>query len=74
MTGPAPLQRWLIYLANERREKLHRIDAFASGYARLSMTTEGVQRDITEESLQRLREDVAEIDRILVEAGIDPNA
>jgi hypothetical protein len=68
--GMEPLMsRWLNYLANERAEKLHQIDALGSGLVQLHMTTEGVRRDITAERLERLKADVAEIEQILREAG-----
>lgn len=63
-------KRWIAYLSAERQYKLHRIAAFDTGFARLHMTTEGVQLDITDETVAKLREDVAEIEQILSEEGI----
>jgi hypothetical protein len=62
-------KRWLGYLAGERHHKLKRIYALSSGAARLHMTHDGVQRDITDETIARLRADVAEIEQILKEEG-----
>jgi hypothetical protein len=61
--------RWINYLANERADKLRRIDTFTSGLVRFHVTTEGVQRDVTDETVAKLREDVAEIEQILIEEG-----
>jgi hypothetical protein len=63
------MKRWLHYLANERAYKLSRIDALASGWARLQMISDGATRDVTDEELEKLRADVAEIDHILSEEG-----
>jgi hypothetical protein len=64
-----PVNGWLNYLAQERADKLNRLDVLTSRCARLHMTADGVTRDITDEQIAKLREDIAEIEEILREEG-----
>lgn len=60
---------WLNYLADERKEKLEQLEVLSSGRVQLHMTTNGVRKEITEERIEKLKADIAEIERILAEDG-----
>jgi hypothetical protein len=61
---------WLEYLKHERANKLSQAVTLASGKVQLHMTTNGVKRDITQQQLEKLEADIAEIEQILIEEGV----
>ena len=63
------MSRWLEYIAQERDDKRKRLYALTSGIVQLSMTTEGIRRDITQETVDKLTANIAEIEQILTEEG-----
>jgi hypothetical protein len=65
---------WLEFIRDERTDKLEAIEMLSSGRVQLHMTTNGVRKDITDERLAKLKEDVAEIEQILTEEGIPYDA
>ena len=65
---------WLEYLRKERADKLKRIEALGRDGIELSIMEAGVRRDITEEQIDKLKADVAEIEEILREEGIAFNS
>lgn len=62
---------WLEYLVKEREGKLSSLEMMSSGRVRSYMSENGIQRETTEENVEKLKEDLAEIEQILTEEGVD---
>lgn len=60
---------WHDYLRYERGEKMREIEMLSSGRVRSFITTDGVQRETTQENVEKLKSDIAEIEQILRDAG-----
>lgn len=61
---------WRDYLLEERTQQLEQISFLGSGNVRLHVTTNGVQRDVTEERLETTKKHLAEVEQILREEGV----
>lgn len=61
---------WLEYLKHERGNKLNQAVVLASGKVQLHMTSSGVTKDITQQQLNKLEAEIAEIEQILIEENV----
>lgn len=61
---------WREYLLQERTEKLSEVEILSSGRVRSYISTNGVQRETTDENVEKLKADIAEIEEILREDGV----
>jgi len=61
---------WLEYLKHERANKLSQAVTLASGKVQLHMIANGVKKDITQQQLEKLEAEIAEIEQILVDEGV----
>ena len=60
---------WHDFLRRERSDKLVEIEMLSSGRVRSFLTTDGVQRETTEQGIEKLKADIAEIEQILTDAS-----
>ena len=60
---------WVEFLRYERLEKLSHLDVLGSGRVQSFMRTDGVQRETTQENIERLTAEIAQIEQILRDAG-----
>jgi len=67
---PVPEHGWVEYLTHDRANKLTQAVTLASGKVQLNMTTNGVMKDITQQQLEKLEAEIAEIEQILIEEGV----
>ncbi|WP_338445932.1 hypothetical protein V5F89_12355 [Pelagerythrobacter marensis] len=61
---------WEAYLRKQRKLKLEQIDAMTTSNLEVRIVRNGETRDITHESLEREKQDVAEIEEILASEGV----
>jgi hypothetical protein len=61
---------WVEYLKHDRANKLSQAVSLAAGKVRLHVTTKGVQKDITQQQLEKLEAEIAEIEQILIDEGV----
>jgi len=71
-SGPGWRDRAISYICHNRGAVFDRVALLSSGNTRLWELRDGQHTDITDDTVLKLQVDLASMDRLLTDAGIDP--